>query len=162
MLVYNFWAVPSFILVGGSKRLWRTCCLHSKDNRRVLKNKRSRNGKACCVIFVTRISICPLTVTWASWIHSTSSVYFLNIHVLCAPIYPKCYIGTVRNVLLIGKRKRKRPLRRPRNRWEVQCKIKVDALLNIGLYYFALKMEAKRSSETTNYIAHNKSISCLV
>jgi hypothetical protein len=56
----------------------------------------------------------------------------------------------MRNVLeiLIGKRKRKRPLRRPRNRWEVQCKIKVNALLNIGLYYSALKMETERSSET--------------
>jgi DNA relaxase NicK len=55
----------------------------------------------------------------------------------------------MRNVLkiLIGKRKRKRPLRGPRNRWEVQCKIKVDALLNTGSYYSALKMEAERSSE---------------
>lgn len=48
--------------------------------------------------------------------------------------------------LLIGKRKRKRPPRRPRNRWEVRCEMKVDALLNIGLYYSALKMEAERSS----------------
>jgi len=50
--------------------------------------------------------------------------------------------------ILIGKHKRKRPLRRPRTRWEVQCKIKVEALLNIGLCYSALKIEAEHSSET--------------
>lgn len=77
-------------------------------------------------------------------------IYFLSVRVLCAPIYPKCYIGTMRNVLkiLISKRKRKIPLQRPRNRWEVQQKIKVDALLNIWLYYSAMKMEAERSFET--------------
>jgi hypothetical protein len=77
-------------------------------------------------------------------------IYFLNIHVLCAPIYPKCYIGTMRNVLkiLIGKRKGKTPLRSPRHRWEIEGKIKGDVLLNIGLYYCVLKREEGRSSET--------------